>query len=146
MISIYLSGPIAGCNDEQCFGWRNYLKEKYKGQFKFIDPTRRDYRHLDSDAIIGDWENQKKIVTLDKIDIDRSDAIIVNTIPPFPSVGTSQEELYAYERGKLVVVVWEHLGEPGKFISPWLLFHSHAVVKTLDEAIEKVKERLADEE
>ena len=141
MLKIYLSGPIALCDDYECKNWRNYLKEKYAGQFKFLDPMRRDYRHLDTMENISTFEEQKKIVSLDKVDIERCDSIIVWTGAPFPSVGTSMEVIYAYERGKLVVTVNPY---ENTVLSPWLYFHSHKVVNTLDDGMAAILERLSD--
>lgn len=141
MISVYLSGPIALCDDTQCKDWRNYLKENYSGRFKFLDPMRRDYRHLDTMETQSTFEEQKKIVSLDKVDIERCDSIIVWTGKPFPSVGTSMEVIYAYERGKLVVTVNPYLNTK---LSPWLYFHSHKVVNTLDDGMAAILERLSD--
>jgi nucleoside 2-deoxyribosyltransferase len=135
-ICIYLSGPIASCSDDQCMNWREYLKDKYGDEFDFIDPMRRDYRHLSRDMNMSTFKDQKKIVTKDKADICRSDAVIVWTGDPFPSVGTCQENIYAFERGKYVVTV----NIKQVVLSPWLYYHSHTIVLTLDEAIDKIRE------
>src|ERR1700680_3795941 len=70
---------------------------------RLIDPMRRDMRHLESS--MSSFEEQKKIVSLDKADIIKSDAMIVWTGLPFPSAGTSMEIIYAFERGKYVITV-----------------------------------------
>jgi hypothetical protein len=45
------------------------------------------------------------------------------------------EVLYAWENGKKVYVITEN-GET----SPWLLYHSHKVFKSIDEAIKHLHE------
>lgn len=119
--TIYLCGPINGCTDEECKDWRELVKGIWDGPT--IDPMRRDYRGREHESV-------NEIVEFDKIDVTDSDVILVNYDKP--SVGTSMEVLYAWERGKLVVVVAKN-GKAG--LSPWLLYHSHAVFQSFDEAL-----------
>lgn len=149
IIKIYASGPIAGCDDASCKDWREYLKEKYcisrqnpegkvlysKRYIQIIDPMRRDYRHLSRDMKMSTFEDQKKIVTLDKADIRRSDAMIVWTGKPFPSVGTSMEVMYAFDQGVYTITV----NPNNDVLSPWLYYHSHKIVLTLDDAIDNIQ-------
>lgn len=126
MKTIYLCGPINGCTDEECTTWRELVKSIWEGPT--LDPMRRDYRGKEGD-------NTRDIVELDKIDVTNSDVILVNYEKP--SVGTSMEVLYAWERGKLVVVV-SKWGREG--LSPWLLYHSHAVSTTFEGAVSWIRE------
>lgn len=121
--TIYLCGPINGCTDEECTDWREFVKGIWKGPT--LDPMRRDYRGKEDDSV-------KEIVELDKIDVINSDVILVNYDKP--SVGTSMEILYAFERGKLVVVV----AKDGTRISPWMRYHSHAILNSFEDAIAHV--------
>jgi nucleoside 2-deoxyribosyltransferase len=129
---IYLSGPMAGCNDYEMYGWRNELKEKYNWvdypSVKFIDPTRRNFRGVKMTRQI-----EKEIVELDKIDVCQSDAVLVRLNPEKASVGTHQEVIYGWERGKLVVIVIPN--DPAFRLSPWLSYHSHSIVYDLDHAM-----------
>lgn len=127
MTTIYLCGPINGCTDEECTDWREFVKTKWDGPT--LDPMRRDYRGKEHDSI-------NEIVELDKVDVMNADVILVNYDKP--SVGTSMEVLYAFERGKLVVVVskWGRQG-----LSPWLLYHSHVVATSFEQAIMWIKEK-----
>lgn len=118
--TIYLCGPINGCTDEECKDWREFVKELWTGPT--LDPMRRDYRGKEDDSV-------KEIVELDKIDVMNSDVILVNYDKP--SVGTSMEILYAFERGKLVVVV----AKDGTRISPWMRYHSHAILPSFGAAM-----------
>jgi nucleoside 2-deoxyribosyltransferase len=88
---------------------------------------RRDYRGKEDDSV-------KEIVELDKIDVIESDVILVNYDKP--SVGTSMEILYAFERGKLVVVV----AKDGTRISPWMRYHSHKIAPSFEAAMTYVRE------
>ena len=127
MTTIYLCGPINGCTDEECTNWRELVKSLWPG--KTIDPMRRDYRGREKESV-------NEIVELDKIDVTNSDVILVNYDKP--SVGTSMEVLYAFERGKLVVVV----AQQGTNISPWLRYHSHAIVTSFADALRYIELRV----
>jgi nucleoside 2-deoxyribosyltransferase len=127
-MKIYLSGPIAECSYEESHGWRVDLKDRWKMPVEFLDPCRRAYGGKLTDAIV------KQIVELDKVDICASDAVLVRLNPEKPSVGTHQEVIYAWERGKLVVLVIPN--DPAFRLSPWLVYHSHAVFFTVDDAMQ----------
>jgi len=120
---IYLCGPINGCTDAEASNWREVVKSYWPD---CIDPMRRDYREKED-------SNIKDIVELDKIDIENSDIILVNYDKP--SVGTSMEILYAWERGKLVILVSEEKTK----LSPWLKYHSHRQFYSFILAIEFIR-------
>lgn len=120
---LYLCGPINGCTDDEASDWREHVKTIWPGAT--LDPMRRDYRDREAESV-------DEIVELDKIDIAQSDALIVNYDKP--SVGTSMEVLWAFERGKMIVVV----AAPGTVISPWLRYHTHAIVGDFGTAVRKI--------
>lgn len=120
MKTLYLCGPINGCTDEECRDWRAYVTAAWGG--RSIDPMLRDYRGREAEAF-------REIVELDKIDVTEADIILVNYDKP--SVGTSMEVLYAWERGKRVIVVCRE----DAVISPWLRYHAHHIVHSFDEAL-----------
>lgn len=122
-IILYLSGPMAGCTDEECHGWRDEVKKYFPCS---LDPTRRDYRNKDVSKLY------REIVELDKMDIRNSDVLLVNYFKP--SVGTSMEILYSSEKEK-PVIIWCN---EDAILSPWLIYHSTTIVHTLDEVIEKI--------
>lgn len=126
MKTLYLCGPINGCTDEECRDWREFVKIKWPGPT--INPMRRDYRGKEDESV-------DEIVELDKIDVMNSDVLLVNYDKP--SVGTSMEMLYAFERGKLVVVV----AAEGTKISPWMRYHSHAIVGSFEDALRYIELR-----
>ena len=121
MATIYLAGPINGCTDAEALDWRNDLTERLKGH-NVISPMTRDYRGKED-------ENVEDIVNGDKADIRASDLVVAYC--PFPSVGTSMEVLYAWNRGKRIVVY----APEGTSISPWLRFHSDAVVFSPEDVL-----------
>ena len=59
------------------------------------------------------------MVENDEADFDFCDTVPVNLIKP--SVGTSIEVLYGWERGKHIVLV----APPEIIVSPWLVYHNH---------------------
>ena len=122
-LTVYESGPIANCTDDEAMGWREYVKSKAP-EIKWLDPMVRDCRHVQHLS----QEQTNWIVTGDKADIDASDALLVYA--PFPSCGTSMEVMYAYGRKPIITVV-----PPGAFLSPWLDYHSTSIYDDLNIAI-----------
>ena len=124
-MKVYLAGPIFQCEDHECINWREEAK-KSLGKIEVIDPMVRDYRgSTDRDF--------NEIVEKDKADVDASDILLANCSKP--SVGTSMEVLYAWENGKKVYVITEN-----RETSPWLLYHSHEVFKSVGDAIRYLNE------
>lgn len=117
---LYLAGAINGCTDAEANDWRSYLKKRYGGET--LDPMRRDYRGKEAESV-------NEIVELDKVDIDDCDVFIANC--PKPSWGTAMEIYYAWAARKPVVVI--HPAEAP--ISPWVRYHSDAIVYSLDDAV-----------
>lgn len=117
-MKIYLAGPINGCTDSEANDWRSDAKTHFPDT---LDPMARDYRGKEAEAV-------NDIVEGDKADIDNCDAMLVWFEKP--SVGTSMEVLYAWERKKQVVTV----NMSGKPISPWLAYHS-TVVTSMSHAV-----------
>jgi nucleoside 2-deoxyribosyltransferase len=128
-MKVYLCGPINGCADEEAKDWREYSKAHLKADA--YDPMVRDYRGRELEPGIA-----REIVKNDKLDINECDALLV--FYEKPSVGTSMEVLYAHQLGKEIVVV----NKSDKPISPWLLYHSHALFLTLDSAINHLNEQV----
>jgi nucleoside 2-deoxyribosyltransferase len=118
---IYLCGPINGRSDDDCKGWREYVKERISPT---LDPMARDYRGRELEPGID-----REIVENDKEDIRKSDVLLVYYDKP--SVGTSMEVLFAYDLSKRIVLV----DRSGKPLSPWLFYHCTEIYQSLDEAI-----------
>lgn len=117
---LYLSGPIDGCTDEECFGWRNHFKKIWPG--KTLDPTIRDFRGLNHDF--------KYIVEMDKFDIQHADGLVVNFSKH--SAGTPMEIMYAWSLGK-PIAIWNSSDEQ---LSPWHIYHSHFQCEYIEKAAE----------
>lgn len=87
---------------------------------------RRDYRGREAECV-------REIVELDKVDVARADVLIASA--PKPSVGTSMEVFLAFQTGKLVITVTPPNGPPP---SPWLVYHSNALVHSYEAAVDVV--------
>ena len=122
-MNIYLAGPIFQMQDHECIHWRQEAKRRLNG-FKVFDPMARDYRGKTN-------ENYQKIVEEDKAFIDDCDILLVNYLKP--SVGTSMEILYGWERKKHIIVVSEN-----PETSPWLIYHADKICNSLTEAVEHI--------
>ena len=126
-MKVYLAGPIFQCNDRECVAWRQEAKAKLKG-FDVIDPMETTDFRGKTKAFF------RELVESGKARIDSSDIILANITKP--SIGTSMEILYGWERGKKVYVV-----EQQEHINPWLLYHAEHLFESLDEAISYLNER-----
>ncbi len=124
---IFLSGPIYQCRDEDCMDWRRRAAG-ILSDFECIDPMERDYRG--QTALL-----YSQIVEEDKKLISTCHALLVNFTGP--SVGTAMEMLYAWERNIHVVTV------TSDFQNPWLIYHSHRLSKTLEEATSYLQKRFS---
>lgn len=117
---IYLAGPINGCTDQEASDWRQASIQALHS-YECFDPMVRDYRGREDEAV-------NEIVEYDKADIDQCEFLLVNYAKP--SVGTSMEILYAWERHKWIFIV----AAPGTPLSPWLRYHSHYIFSSFHAA------------
>lgn len=121
-MKIYLAGAINGCTDSECKDWREYVKSLI-GEENTLDPMRRDYRGREMNCV-------DEIVEGDKTDIDNCTHMLVYYDKP--SVGTSMEILYAWERKIPVFLITNKETR----LSPWLVYHSK-VFYSFEEALNK---------
>ena len=122
-VKIYLCGPINGCTDSECMDWRAEVLKHFPDA---IDPMKRDYRGKEA-------ESYREIVDLDKRDVRDAEVILINYVKP--SVGTAMECFYAWTLQKPIVLLCER----GANLSPWLRYHSTAIVHSVAEAVAKIR-------
>lgn len=124
MLRVYLSGPMQFCDDEQSFGWRRRVTAALAGVMHVFTPEIEMPRSAEETAFM---------VEQDKRDIDVSEFVLVN--PWKFSAGTAMEQIYAWERGKTVVLITG----TGETISPWHRYHAHYVLHDEASAVEVLK-------
>ena len=121
MKAVYLAGAINGCSDEECMVWRARARQLLEGQFDIYDPMDRDFRGREQ-------FEADEIVSTDLHAIAACDYVLVNASRP--SWGTAMEVIRAWDSGKGVVAFSD-----SEAASPWLMVHTHAIVKSLEAAV-----------
>lgn len=121
--TIYLAGPIQGCDDLECKVWRSQVKKLWDGVC--LDPMRRNY----PDSTLSDKECEEVIKT-DLEDIRQSDALVANITRI--SVGTSMEVMFAAMQKKPVFLIYT--GQIPS-LSPWLRHHATEIFATVGDCI-----------
>lgn len=119
--TLYLAGAINGMSDEEANGWRTEAKAALGELYNILDPMARDYRGAEA-------KNVDEIVHGDLADIEASHVLLIRA--DRPSWGTGAEVPLAFYAGKRNIA-WG----VGERVSPWLLYHTAAVVPTLADAI-----------
>lgn len=125
-MTVYLAGPIFGCGDKECRGWRDQATHFLGCAIKTLDPMRRDYRGREA-------ANATDIVLDDLRDMLESDVVLANVSRP--SWGTAMEIAIASRAGK--VVMGFGASEP---ISPWLTHHCTFIHADLEAVCQQVME------
>jgi nucleoside 2-deoxyribosyltransferase len=125
---VYLCGPINGCSGDEAHGWRGAVREQLRNErVEFNDPMDRDYRGREGECV-------REIVEMDKLDIRKSDVLLVMYVKP--SVGTSMEVFFAWALGIPVIVV----DLSRKPMSPWLAYHATEVFQSISAACARLAE------
>lgn len=120
---VYLCGPIANCEDEECIPWRNYATSVFCANGVGVEnPMDRDMRG------VKDFDHHA-LVAGDKAAIDKCSHVIVHWTRI--GCGSSMEVLYAWEHKKRIVVV--NLVEGP--LSPWIRAHVDYVTDNLNDGI-----------
>mgnify|MGYP001573957807 CR=1 FL=1 len=134
---VYLAGPISGTSYGESTGWREHVSAQFPPHIVGVSPMRGK-RYLSQEKHIADsygtaLSSQKGITCRDRMDVMRSDLVLVNLLDAQKvSIGTVMEIAWADAwRKPLVIVMGEHN------------MHWHAMIRevagfivpTLDEAI-----------
>ncbi len=118
---VYLSGPMDDVSEEEGKAWRRVAGELLS--------------HHDIQAVNPyDFEasNPKALVMTELRELLRCQGMIINASQEVKSWGTPMETIWAYMH-RVISVAFVKDTHP----SPWLMYHS-GVVKTLDQAVERV--------
>jgi nucleoside 2-deoxyribosyltransferase len=123
---VFISGPIIGMEKQQHY--RNTITDiATKLGFDVIDPWKRE-RVLYNGTEECWWD---KVPTFDFVQRDLDDADLCDVMVvylPILSAGACMEMFYAKRKGKKVIVVSEM-----KCLSPWIVFHSDAIIKSFNQ-------------
>jgi len=120
MSVVYLAGPIYGCTDEECKGWRAEARRMLEQTFDIIDPMDFDCRGREDLLAV-------EIVQNDIFRLGVADIVLVNATRP--SWGTAMEVAYANQGEKVVVAF-----TGSEKVSPWLRRHATECFQTLEQA------------
>ncbi len=151
--TVYLSGPIAGLMyGEARYGWRQEFINRLAPGIVGLSPMRHE-GHLaelrqpieaPADQIGHFFSGSKIIVEKDKLDIERSDIMVVNVLGATErvSIGTAVEVGIAMTLGKKIILVIEDHGN----------IHDHSFItvpaslrlNNLDDAIYAVNSLLSE--
>lgn len=134
-MKIYLAGAIDHVSPEFALNWRKQATEVLKqAGYEVLDPTAsKDL--FDPEANTNRY-TPKYIVETDKAMIDQADILLAEISKSnIPYIGTSMEILYAWERGKRVIV-W------GGSKSYWIRYHASLIFDDL-ESVLAVLEKIA---
>ncbi len=133
-ITVYLSGPMY-LGREQATGWRDEVKEQI---LKWQQSTaNRSYVHFNVLDPCARWHEKgpalddvgRYVIQMDKMEIVKSDVIIVNATNP--GWGTPMEQYLAWEAGKMILAFSDC-----EFPSIWAKYHSHQFFKTHVETVD----------
>jgi len=133
MKTIYLSGPIMDEHLGDAREWRELAKSRLSGQFRILDPMRRNFKDREVDSA-------NEIVEFDLQDVHDADILLVNYNKA--SIGTSMEVFYAaHDLGKFVISF-----SPFSFqdCSPWMVRYSTKILPTLEAAIHYLNTHFSD--
>ena len=139
---VYLAGPMHGLSQEEAVGWRKQVTlALWKVDVHTLSPVRR-YPHIKTFDSLREpttmHETPKAITTGDRLDVQRSNVVLMNLLKaPRASIGSCVEVGWADIYRKPLVVVAEPNGNP----------HDHPMIRNiaaywlpdLDDGIAAVK-------
>ena len=140
---VYLAGPITGCSYGECTSWRQGVIKALPPHIIGLSPLRqKEYLGMET-AIMDQYPDtvmscQRGIMTRDRWDATRADAVFVNLLGATRvSIGTVMEIAWADAKRIPIVLVMEKTGN----------VHEHAMlrdavgfrVETIDEGVNVLK-------
>ena len=138
--TVYLAGPIAGCNEAQAKNWRASVHVALQGYgMRGMSPLRCEpstigdrYQLTYDEELYG---TAQAIFSKNRFDLAKCEATLAYLpLKNFaPSVGTISEIAWAYEQGKLLVVASDN---PAIFNHPIIKLQAGWIVPDLDTAVE----------
>ncbi len=132
MKKLFISGPILGLEKQQDYR-QTVSAIANKLELEIIDPWKRE-RVLYNGTEECWWDKVPvfDFIQRDLDDADRCDIMVVYL--PILSAGACMELFYAKRKGKRIVIV-----SPIECLSPWIVFHSDAIIRSFDQLEETIK-------
>jgi nucleoside 2-deoxyribosyltransferase len=148
--TVYLSGPITGLSyDDARFGWRTTFNNGMERGITVLSPMRHEGHlaeikgELDKQYPTHYFSGARVIVEKDRLDIERSDVMLVNLLgAQRVSIGTVAEIGIAYTLGKTIVLVMEDEGNVHDH--PFVTVPAALRLNNLDDAIDAVNSLLSE--
>lgn len=148
--TVYLSGPITGLGYQEArYGWRRDVQAALWGESITVLSPMRHEAHLAEMSTIDThypdhfFSKAKVIVEKDRLDIKRSDIMLVNVLgAQRVSIGTVSEIAMAYEQGKQTILVMEDSGNPHEH--PFVTELVSLRLNNLDDAVAAIKSLLSE--
>ncbi len=133
---IYLAGSIEGLPYEEANGWRKQVEGEFPD--RCLNPLR-DKEWLPQEEVINsgnlNFEEMKNLVERDIRDIGEVGLLLAKM--ESPGIGTSMEIIVAKVMKIPVILI---SGNPAIYNHPWIRFYANRRVRTVEEAIEIIKE------
>lgn len=147
--TVYLSGPITGQNYQEArYGWRKYVAERLSPGIKALSPMRHEghlaevFGSLEKEYPEHFFSQPRVLVEKDRLDIERSDIILVNLLEANRvSIGTMVEIGIAVALGKKIVLC-VHRGSMHDH--PFVIETASLVLDKLDDAIYAINSLLSE--
>lgn len=151
--TVYLSGPISGLTYNKArYDWRETFANGIEPGITVLSPMRHEgYMSEIKTVIEADtgkypkhyFADAKIIVEKDKLDIKRSDVVVVNLLgAQRVSIGTMVEIGMAFEAGKTIVLVMEDNGNVHEH--PFVTQPAALRLNNIDDAIDAVNSLLSE--
>lgn len=149
---VYLSGPIAGLSyDDARYGWREYVDDRLAPGVITLSPMRHE-GHLaeirgplePAGQLDHFFSGSKIIFEKDRLDIERSDVVLVNLLGATSrvSIGTVAEIGMATTLGKQIILVIEDEGNIHDH--PFVTVPASLRLNNLDDAIYAINALLSE--
>lgn len=148
--TVYLSGPISGESyDEARYGWRKEASDGFKRGIVALSPMRHEGHLAEIKGPLANvypdhyFSGSKIIFEKDRLDIERSDIILVNLLgAKRASLGTVAEIGMASTLGKQIVLVMEPSGNIHEH--PFVTVPASLRLDNLKDAIDAINSLLSE--
>ena len=135
-LTIYLAGALTDQPESVAMDWRINFRKQFGEEFEVVLPQDKLPR---MEHLKGSEKWHAAIVAGERRDLVNCNAVVANI--DIISMGTAMGILYAYLGGRTVVLMHTGSEEERESISPPVLFHSHCLCSTAEEAVNFIRAR-----